>query len=97
MQANGAEMLRLACCLATERAIQVCAPIHDALLVEGPADSIHEVVAETQRAMREASVIVLGGSTLRTEAKLACWPDRYMDDRGRGMWDRVMRLLGGPT
>ena len=97
MQANGAEMLRLACCLATERSIQVCAPIHDALLVEGPVDSIHEVVAGTQRATREASEIVLGGSALRTEAKIVRWPDRYMDDRGRGMWGRVMRLLGGPT
>jgi DNA polymerase I len=28
MQANGAEMLRLACCLATERSIEVCAPVH---------------------------------------------------------------------
>src|SRR5262249_1786211 len=27
MQANGAEMMRLACCLATERGIQVCAPV----------------------------------------------------------------------
>src|SRR5262249_46361650 len=33
LQANGAEMLRLACCLATERGIQVCAPVHDALLI----------------------------------------------------------------
>ena len=38
MQANGAEMLRLACCLATERGVDVCAPVHDALLVEGPTD-----------------------------------------------------------
>src|SRR3954464_13305113 len=36
MQANGAEMLRLACCLATERGIRVCAPVHDALLIEAP-------------------------------------------------------------
>ena len=34
MQANGAEMLRLACCLATERGVKVCAPVHDALLIE---------------------------------------------------------------
>ena len=38
MQANGAEMLRLACCLATERGVEVCAPVHDALLIEGDAD-----------------------------------------------------------
>ena len=58
MQGNGSELLRLACCLATERGIHVCAPVHDALLIEGPADAIHELVAETQHAMREASEIV---------------------------------------
>jgi hypothetical protein len=94
MQANGAEMLRLACCLATERGIAVCAPVHDALLIEGPVDLIEDLVAETQRIMREASTIVLGGFALRTDAKLVRWPDRYMDDRGRTMWDRIMRLLG---
>ena len=26
MQAHGAEMLRIACCLATERGVRVCAP-----------------------------------------------------------------------
>ena len=35
-QANGAEMLRLACCLALERGVSVMAPIHDAVIVEGP-------------------------------------------------------------
>src|SRR5262245_24874977 len=38
MQANGAEMLRLACCLATERGIEVCAPVHDAVLICAPLD-----------------------------------------------------------
>ena len=33
MQANGAEMLRIACCLTTERGIEVCAPVHDAVLI----------------------------------------------------------------
>src|SRR5215210_5707630 len=33
MQANGAEMLRLACSLAIERGIEVCAPVHDAVLI----------------------------------------------------------------
>jgi DNA polymerase I len=36
MQAHGCEMLRLACCLATERGIEVCAPVHDAVLVCAP-------------------------------------------------------------
>ena len=37
MQANGAEMLRLACCLATEGGGgEVCAPVHDAVLICAP-------------------------------------------------------------
>ena len=98
MQSNGAEILRLACCLATERGIAVCAPIHDALLVEGPADSIQDVVAATQQAMREAGEIVLGGFPLASDAKTVRHPDRYMDPRGAQMWDTVMDLLaGGPA
>jgi hypothetical protein len=92
-QANGAEMLRLACCLATERGIEVVAPVHDAVMVEGPAGSIDEVVAATQDTMAEASEIVLDGFRLRTEAKEVRWPERYMDERGREFWNRVMGLL----
>ncbi len=57
VQGNGAEMLRLACCLATERGIQVCAPVHDALLVEGPVESIDAVVAEHETRCRKPRVL----------------------------------------
>ena len=93
MQANGAEMLRLACCYATERGISVCAPVHDALLVEGAADDIDDVVASTEQAMADASADVLGGFRLRTDAKIFAHPVRYDDKRGREMWRRVMALL----
>ena len=93
MQANGAEMLRLACCLATERGVAVCAPVHDALLVEGPAGRIQSVVLDTQRAMTEASRVVLAGFELRSDAKIVCHPDRYSDPRGKQMWETVMGLM----
>jgi hypothetical protein len=93
MQANGAEMLRLACCIATEEGISVCAPVHDALLVEGPADGIEDVVTRTQAAMRKASELVLPGFPLRTDAKIVRYPDRYIDERGRRMWETVLPLL----
>jgi hypothetical protein len=92
-QANGAEMLRLACSLATERGVNVVAPVHDALMVEGPVDAIDDVVARTQAAMAEASAVVLAGFRLRSDARIVRWPDRYMDDRGREFWGRVMALL----
>jgi DNA polymerase-1 len=47
-QANGAEMLRLACCLGTERGIEICAPVHDAVLIFAPIDRLEADVARMQ-------------------------------------------------
>ena len=93
LQANGAEMMRLAACLATERGVEVCAPVHDAFLICAPLDRLEEDVAAMRAAMAEASRIVLGGFELGTDVSITRWPDRYMDSRGRVMWHRVMELL----
>lgn len=93
MQANGAEMLRLACCLMTEGGITVCAPVHDAVLVEGPLDQIEDVVTAAQGAMCEASEVVLDGFSLRSEAKIVRYPDRYLDPRGERMWKTVTDII----
>ncbi len=93
MQANGAEMLRLACCLATERGIEVCAPVHDAVLICAPLERLEEDIARMRAAMAEASCIVLGGFELRTDAMPIRYPDRFQDPRGKAMWDRVIELI----
>jgi hypothetical protein len=93
MQANGSEMLRLACCLATERGIRVIAPVHDALLIESPSRFTQDAIAATKRAMQEASEVVLSGFTLRTDAKVVSYPDRYRDPRGVRFWELLMGVL----
>jgi len=93
MQANGAEMLRLACCLATERGIEVCAPVHDAVLICAPLDPLEDDIASMRAAMAEASKIVLAGFKLRTDPMRVRYPDRYQDPRGTAMWDRVIELI----
>jgi len=93
MQANGAEILRLACCLLTERGITVCAPIHDAVLLEAPSEEIEATVALSKKLMQEASEVVLGGFPLRLEAKIIRHPDRFKDERGEEMWDLLMEIL----
>jgi DNA polymerase-1 len=93
MQANGAEMLRLACCLATERGIEVCAPVHDAVLIAAPLHRLESDIADMQDTMRKASHIVLDGFELGTDATVVRHPDRYMDERGKTMWEKVMALL----
>ena len=93
MQANAAEMLRVACCLATEGGVEVCAPVHDAVLVCAPLEQIEDDIVAMRAVMAEASRVVLAGFELNTDVKVTRWPDRYMDPRGRQMWDRVCNLV----
>jgi hypothetical protein len=93
LQANGAEMMRLGACLATERHVEVCCPVHDAYLILAPIDRLEADVAAMRAAMAEASRVVLSGFELDVEASVARWPDRYMDPRGALMWKRVLQLL----
>ena len=93
MQGNGAEMLRIACIFLTEAEIRVCAPVHDALLIELPVDELESGLAKAQGLMRLASSAVLGDFELGSDAKVVCPPDRYMDERGQVMWDTVTGLI----
>jgi hypothetical protein len=89
-QANGAEMLRWACSLAIEKDVVVAAPVHDALLVEGPSDSIEDVVAEARDCMAKASEAVLAGFRLATTARTIRWPDRFLEENTQPIWDSVV-------
>ncbi len=93
MQANGAEMLRLACCLMTERGVKICAPVHDAVLIEAPLTELGQTIAKAKDCMREASRIVLDGFELNTDQEIVCYPDRYMDKRGIKMWDTIWETI----
>ena len=59
MQANGAEMLRISCILMTKAGIRVCAPVHDAVLIEAPLEELDDRVKQAQGLMSEASKQVL--------------------------------------
>jgi len=93
IQAAGAEILRFACSLATERGIMVCCPIHDAVVVEGPVESINDVAAATQECFVKAARDVLDGFELRSEAKIVKYPDRFEDEDGIETWNEIMQLL----
>jgi DNA polymerase family A len=95
MQANGAEILRLACILATEAGIRVCAPIHDAVLITAPEREIEEAATAMSGYMREASRIVLNGFELRTDLSIVRYPDHYSCEKGAKFWNTVSKLLEG--
>jgi hypothetical protein len=95
MQANGAEMLRLACIALEEEGIGICAPVHDAILIEAPLNSIDQHVAYATHLMWKASEWVLGpGRQCRVDAEIVRWPARYIDGRGADMWSFIQSRLG---
>ncbi len=60
IQANGADMMRLATIIAVERGVHVCAIVHDAFVVEAADDKIDDAVVLMHTAMDRACAAVLG-------------------------------------
>jgi hypothetical protein len=58
-----------------------------------PSPESEADIAVARAAMAEASRVVLAGFELRTDMSVVCYPHRYMDGRGRVMWDRVCKLV----
>jgi DNA polymerase-1 len=99
IQSTGADILRIACIMAVRHGIKLCAPIHDAVLIEAPIDRIDADVALMKEIMRRASRAVLNSSAsgtheLRSDVKVVKYPDRYSDKRGAEIWKRVIEQLG---
>jgi DNA polymerase I len=93
IQANAAEILRVACCLVTEAGYEVCAPVHDAVLVNCKIEDVDRAKAEVTAMMAKASQIVLGGFTLKIGVEVTKYPDHLTDKRGKKMWTEVMKQL----
>jgi hypothetical protein len=94
MQSTGAEMMRLASIYAHEQGIGVCCPVHDAFLIEAKSDDIEEEAGRMAACMEKASNVVLDGRlTIGVGTDIVAWPDRFMDESGLEMFQRVVGLL----
>jgi hypothetical protein len=93
MQSAGAEMMRLAIIMAVEAGLKICAPVHDALLMEAPVTELDDHIAKLQDIMTRASEIVLYGFTVRVGVDVITYPDRCADARGVSTWNTVMDIV----
>jgi DNA polymerase-1 len=98
VQANCADLFRLAYVWGTRHGLTLIAPVHDAILLESTDDRIEADVALMQEIMRRASRVILnptaaGAIELRTDAKIIRHPGRYTDPRGEELWNTVLKLL----
>jgi DNA polymerase I len=94
IQATGAEILRVAYILFSENKIKIVAPVHDALMIECDEKVADKETETARKLMCDTSEIVLGaGNRLRTDADIARYPDRYIDEKGAETWNLIMRIL----
>ena len=104
MQGNCAEIMRLACCLATESGIDLGATIHDALFYTAPEGSWEDVDAAMQRCMDEACQVILGDEYVlksdrdvvlydaygyRYDAERKVHYGHYQHEDGQKMWNKI--------
>lgn len=92
MQANAAEMLRIACILLHEHGIKICAPVHDAILIESKEEDIERDIQIAQTCMKEASRILLDGFELSSEVEIFRHPQRFLDASSEVFWSQVMTI-----
>ena len=97
IQAAAAAILHLVCILAERRGLLIVAPIHDAFMAEAAVADIEDVSRELDRAMGDASALVLGGYRLPTDAGAGpTLPgERFYDKTGEAMWNRINQLIDG--
>ena len=94
-QSTGADILRLSVVWATRHGLGLCAPVHDALLIESPIDQIEADVALLQEIMRRASRVVLNSAaaaisncapTPRSSSTRTATATREASRCGNGCW-----------
>jgi DNA polymerase-1 len=108
IQGNAAEMLRIAIAETHLRGVSICAPLHDALLIEAPIWKIERAVQLTREAMAIASKTILSGFELRVDCQddkivkgrlvrgdITRFPQRFYSEDGAEFWNRIQKLQNG--
>lgn len=93
MQANGAEMLRLALIYCVQAGFNVIAPVHDALIIEVADADHHQVAQQAQSWMQKASEDVLPGFPLRVDCETIRYPEHFPAKGDGKLWSFICRQL----
>jgi hypothetical protein len=93
IQSTAAEILHVDCMLAERRGIELVAPVHDALMAEGPLSQVEELSHALDELMGDAAAVVLRGHRLPTDCQIVIPGKHYQDERGAAMWATVTRLV----
>jgi hypothetical protein len=102
IQTAAGEILRQTCCRVVEAGIKLCAPIHDAILVECRMAEVEEVTRRARQIMIEAARLVLNDGCplqvsdlvcdIRVDATVYAHPAHLNEGRDSAVWDLITRM-----
>jgi DNA polymerase I-like protein with 3'-5' exonuclease and polymerase domains len=97
VQGTGADIMRLAHILLFEAGIRVCAPVHDAFLIECPETEIEETKVKVCQIMARAGRLILGPDSI-LEADVSGkhvlrHPQRLIETTAEPMWNRIYSAI----
>ena len=93
VQANGGELLRIACIMAMDNNIKVIATAHDGFLIEFPLEHSEKHIDIFKEVMIEASRRVLSGFELHVDILQIFYPDRFKDPGGHSLWLKAWDIV----
>jgi hypothetical protein len=83
-------MLKIAITALIRAGIRVSASVYYAVLIEGPADEIEQIVCRARAIMEGAIRVILDVFTVNTDAKLVRYPDRHSDPRRGNVGENLL-------
>ena len=93
IQAISAAIFRYACLMMRALGIRIVAVVHDAVLIEAPADRIDEEAVRAAVCLERASRRFLRDFALRVDTKVIHEGERFRDKRGVKVWEFIERTL----
>ena len=75
------------------RGVEVCCPVHDAVLIQAPVNEIESAVTEARASMDAASALLLDGYVLPNEVDIFRCPERFFDKDGKDTWQKVSAIV----
>jgi hypothetical protein len=93
IQATGSEILRAAIIRLADEGYKVCAHQHDSIMTELDLNGWEENLRQFEYIMTEATRPLLCGHTIAVESRVLMPGERYIQDRGRSIWDFVSKKL----
>ena len=93
VQGTGSEILRATVIRLAAEGFEICATLHDSVMVELDLEDWQARLRHLEFVMTESTRPLLGGYGVTVESKVLMPGERYLEDKGRGTWEFMSEKL----